>query len=138
MVPRELFRQELEGNKPTELGVLGLIDDAHAPATELFDYPVVGNGLAKHGVGPASGGHLRPRLQLSQCNRAIAVGLSGTVQVAERFPGVLSAATPRRAGLTVRRSRQQAEISPRAPVHIMSAGRTEWIGNDKSASHRQS
>jgi hypothetical protein len=48
MVPRELFRQELEGNKPTELGVLGLIDDTHAPATEFLNNAIVRNGLANH------------------------------------------------------------------------------------------
>jgi hypothetical protein len=38
-------------------------------------------------------------------------GLSGTVQVVEQFPGVLSAATPLRAGSTAKRSRQQTKIS---------------------------
>ena len=32
-----------------EAGVLGLVDDAHAPAAELLEDPVVGDGLADHG-----------------------------------------------------------------------------------------
>ena len=70
-------------------------------------------------------------MQLSQCDRAIAVGLSGTVQVAEQFPGVLSAATPRRAGSTVKRSQQHLKGSCAHHGYSMD---TEWIGNDKSAS----
>ena len=34
-VPREFFRQELQGNGALELGVFGLIDDAHAAAAQL-------------------------------------------------------------------------------------------------------
>jgi hypothetical protein len=67
-----------------------------------------------------------------------AIGLPGTVQAAEQFPGVPSAATPRRTGSTAKWSRQLTKISPRAPVRIMGAGHAAWIGNDRSASHRQS
>ena len=37
-----------------ELSVLGFVDDAHAPATELFEDAVVRDGLANHGEGTAS------------------------------------------------------------------------------------
>jgi hypothetical protein len=67
-----------------------------------------------------------------------AIGLSGTVQVAEQFPGVLSAATPRRAGSTARRSRPQNSTSLKVEVKLTGAGHTEWIGNDKSASRQLS
>ena len=33
-------------------------------------------------------------------------------------------------------SRLPTKVSPRAPVRVMSAGHTEWIGNDKSATHQ--
>jgi hypothetical protein len=56
-VLREFFRQELEGNKPTELGVFGLVDDAHAAATQLFENPVVRNAQTEHG-----GTHRWPRM----------------------------------------------------------------------------
>src|SRR5215467_12287809 len=41
-------KRPFQGEEPGELGVLGLIDDAHAPATQFLDDPVVGNGLAQH------------------------------------------------------------------------------------------
>ena len=45
--------QELQGDEAAELGVLGLVDDAHAAAAELFDDAVVRDGLADHGwIGP--------------------------------------------------------------------------------------
>ena len=44
----EFFRQELQGDGTLELGVLGLIDDTHAPATQLLQDAIVGNGLANH------------------------------------------------------------------------------------------
>src|ERR1700726_2213422 len=47
-VSGNIFRQELEGDKATELRILGLIHNAHSPATELFDNAVVRNGLADH------------------------------------------------------------------------------------------
>jgi hypothetical protein len=54
-----------------------------------------------------------------------AIGLSGTVQVAEQFPGVLSAAPPRSTGSTMKWSRMQTKIPPRAPVRITGTGRIE-------------
>ena len=44
--------QELEGDKAAQLHVFRLVDNAHAPTTELLDDPVVRNSLADHGVAP--------------------------------------------------------------------------------------
>ena len=44
-----LHGQELERHVAAELGVLGLVHDAHAAAAELRGDPVVGDGLADHG-----------------------------------------------------------------------------------------
>ena len=41
--------QKLQRHQPAELGVLGLVDDTHAPATQLLDDAVMGNRLAEHG-----------------------------------------------------------------------------------------
>jgi hypothetical protein len=49
MVLGELFRKELEGDKAMQLGVLGLVDHAHAAATEFFEDAIVGDRLASHG-----------------------------------------------------------------------------------------
>ena len=49
-VAGEFRRQEFERNKAAELGVLGLVDYAHAAPAELFDDPVVRDGLADHKV----------------------------------------------------------------------------------------
>ena len=74
----------------------------------------------------------RSRYLLSrQRNRTIR-----TVQVAEQFSGVPSAATPLRAGSTAKWSRLQTKISRKALVRNAGTGHTQWIGNDKSASHR--
>ena len=43
----EFFRQEFQGNEATETGVLGLVDDAHAAAAQLFDDAVVRDGLVE-------------------------------------------------------------------------------------------
>jgi len=43
-----VIRQELERNETAELGVLGLVNDAHAAAAELVDDVVARNGLADH------------------------------------------------------------------------------------------
>jgi len=72
-VLREFFRQELQGDGALELGVLGLIDHTHAPAAQLLQDAIVGYALANHGDGPAFGGYLRLRLQLSQRCRSIGV-----------------------------------------------------------------
>jgi len=41
-----IIRQELQSNEPAKLGVLGFVDDTHAPATQLLDDAVVRDGLA--------------------------------------------------------------------------------------------
>ena len=40
--------QKLEGNETMQAGIFGLVNDAHAAAAQLFDDPVVGDGLADH------------------------------------------------------------------------------------------
>src|ERR1700736_4561905 len=45
-VSRQFIGQEFEGDEAAKLGVLGLVHDAHAAATQLFDDAVVGDGLA--------------------------------------------------------------------------------------------
>ena len=49
-VLRHLRRQELDGDVPAELGVLRLVDDAHAATAELRGDLVVRDGLANHSV----------------------------------------------------------------------------------------
>ena len=44
----QFFGQELERHAAAELGVLGLVHHAHAPAAELLEDAVVGNRLANH------------------------------------------------------------------------------------------
>ena len=48
LVGAELRRQELQRHLAIELGVLGEKDFAHAPAADLFSYPVMRNGFADH------------------------------------------------------------------------------------------
>ena len=43
-----IFREELERDEAPEFGVFGLVHDAHAPATEFLDHPVMRDGLADH------------------------------------------------------------------------------------------
>ena len=43
-----LVGQELEGNKPAELQILGLVHHAHPAAAQLLHDAVVRNGLADH------------------------------------------------------------------------------------------
>ena len=43
-----LVRQELESDEAAELGVFGLVNDAHAASAELFEDAVVGDGGADH------------------------------------------------------------------------------------------
>jgi hypothetical protein len=40
--------QEFQGNKPAELHILSLVDNAHAAATQLLDDAVVRDSLADH------------------------------------------------------------------------------------------
>ncbi len=41
-IPRELLGERLDGNRSTELRVLGLPDDTHPPLADLLDEPVMG------------------------------------------------------------------------------------------------
>ena len=55
---RKFVRQEFQGDKTAKLGVLGLVNYAHASATKPFDNVVVAEGLADEGIVPRSlGGH---------------------------------------------------------------------------------
>ena len=47
-VSGDLVRQELQGDKTMQSGVLGLVHHTHAAATELLDDSVVRDGLADH------------------------------------------------------------------------------------------
>ena len=52
LVPGELFGQKLEGHRPTQGGVSGLIDNTHTSTAEFLDDLVVGNGLADQCLSP--------------------------------------------------------------------------------------
>src|ERR1700694_5429228 len=67
-----LVGQKLEGNKPAELHILGLIDHTHAAPTELLDDAVVRNSLANHAAEmlwriewPSQRGPQGPKFQFS-------------------------------------------------------------------------
>ena len=47
-VSRQFLGQELEGHEAAKVGILSLIDHAHAAAPEFLDDAVVRNGLANH------------------------------------------------------------------------------------------
>ena len=47
-VLRDLVGQELEGDKATQLHILGFIDHSHPTTAQLLDDAVVRNGLADH------------------------------------------------------------------------------------------
>ncbi len=47
-IPGHLFRQEFQGDEPTELGVLGPVNHTHAAAAQLFKNAIVGYRLADH------------------------------------------------------------------------------------------
>jgi len=47
-VTGNFFRQEFEGDEAMQPRILGLIHNAHSPATELFNNAVVRDGLADH------------------------------------------------------------------------------------------
>ena len=44
----KVLRQELERYQAAELGVLGLVDDAHASPAQLLENAIVGDRLAGH------------------------------------------------------------------------------------------
>ena len=47
-VSGELIGQELQGDEAAELGVLGLVNNAHPAAAELLDDAIVRDGLPDH------------------------------------------------------------------------------------------
>jgi hypothetical protein len=47
-VLRYVIGEELQGDGTAQIGVLGLINDAHSAATKLFGDAVVRDGLADH------------------------------------------------------------------------------------------
>jgi hypothetical protein len=71
-VNRYETKQELEGDKAAQPGVFGLIYDTHPAAAQLFDDPVVRDGLANH--------ELR-----SNCGAAILGGQQGQVNAPAGF-----------------------------------------------------
>jgi hypothetical protein len=48
LVGGDVLGEELERHLPSEIGVLGLVDDAHAATAQLGKDLVVGNGLPNH------------------------------------------------------------------------------------------
>ena len=58
-----VFRQELEGDETAKLGVLGLVDDAHAAPAELLDDAIMGNRLP---FGMGGSGHWLDMLGVSE------------------------------------------------------------------------
>ena len=52
----KIFGKKLEGDEAAEARVFGFVDHAHTAATELFDDPVVGDGLIEQRSG-------RPRVK---------------------------------------------------------------------------
>jgi hypothetical protein len=44
----EPLGKELERHPAAEPRILGLVDDTHAPAAELLEHAIVGDGLADH------------------------------------------------------------------------------------------
>src|SRR4029077_9490256 len=53
----DLIGQKLQGDKPAESDVLGLIDDTHPAAADLLNNAIVRNGLAEHVVRICPGAH---------------------------------------------------------------------------------
>src|SRR6267378_7849378 len=52
-VTDQIVGEEFESDKAAEVGVFGLVDDAHAAAAQLFNDAVVRNGFADQGMAPA-------------------------------------------------------------------------------------
>ena len=50
----KMFGEELQGDEPAELGVLGLVHHTHPAATQLLEDAVMRNGSAYHDGRPAS------------------------------------------------------------------------------------
>ena len=47
---RHVIGQKFEGDETAEFQILGLIDNAHPAPAELFDNPIVRDGLTDHGL----------------------------------------------------------------------------------------
>ena len=90
-----LLRQELESDLTAQRGVLGLIDDTHAPAAELLNNAIVGNGPTIHEAitSQQDAGELRNDASIRRVYwRVNAIGRSGTVIECQRvsfFYGLL-------------------------------------------------
>src|SRR5437763_9028390 len=48
LIGGDVVGKKFESNETAETGVLGLINHSHSAATELFDHPVMRDGLANH------------------------------------------------------------------------------------------
>src|SRR5207249_6480362 len=48
LIGGDVVGKKFESNETAETGVLGLINHSHSAATELFDHPVMRDGLAVH------------------------------------------------------------------------------------------
>src|SRR5260370_29776374 len=57
----KLFGKKLQRDESAKFEILGLVDDTHAPATELFEDPVVRDSPANHC------GHALLRMDVSYC-----------------------------------------------------------------------
>src|SRR5579862_408355 len=55
-IARNVLRQELEGNKAMQAGVLGLVDHTHSAAAQFLDDAVMRDRLADHGATPCYAG----------------------------------------------------------------------------------
>src|SRR5271166_4608418 len=51
MIFGNVIGEEFEGNEPAQFEVFGFVDNAHASAAQLFQDPVVGDGLTEHVAG---------------------------------------------------------------------------------------
>ena len=69
----DVVGQKLQGHKPAEHEVLGLVHHTHASATQLFQDTIVRNGLTDHG-GPTLWRDVRSRTKASQSGVRFAAG----------------------------------------------------------------
>lgn len=46
MAVGRLFRKEVQGHRPSQTSVLGLVNQTHAVTAQLLDNPIMRNGLA--------------------------------------------------------------------------------------------
>ena len=52
----DVVGKEFQSDKPSEVGVFGFVDDAHAATAEFLNDPVMRYGLADHEEDSLSGG----------------------------------------------------------------------------------